>query len=60
MANAVRRRNRDDPRVGEDVMAREPDFDFGASGPHAPILYTGLSRKRRSSKSDEEELIEVS
>ncbi|GMS85021.1 hypothetical protein PENTCL1PPCAC_7196, partial [Pristionchus entomophagus] len=55
MANEVRRRNRDELRVGEDVMAREPDFDFGASGPHAPILYTGIRRKRRTSKSDEEE-----
>uniref|UniRef100_A0A1I7XHG6 Acetyl-coenzyme A transporter 1 n=1 Tax=Heterorhabditis bacteriophora TaxID=37862 RepID=A0A1I7XHG6_HETBA len=51
MAKRIRRRNREDPRSSEDVMAKEPDFDFAASGPHTPMIF------HPSNKSDDEETL---
>ena len=49
MSSNVRRRNREGMQHSEDVMAREPEFDFGASGPHAPFLVP----QRRHSEDEE-------
>lgn len=56
MANRIRRRNRgddSDPRTSEDVMAREPDFDYASSGPHVPMLVPPRSTHK---KGDEEQV----